>query len=249
MPNYIAIFFRVIIITYALTSISCNDKYNKTKQLPNVIFIYADDLGQGMLSCKGQKIVTTPNIDRLAKDGLYFENARGCMFCAPARASLLTGYNDVHNNKWKITEGGAYKEVFEGKINSTQVSEALYKQTSSYRDEKIITLAEVFKQAGYVTGQIGKLEWGFSVSFEEMKQHGWDYYYGYLDHVMAHGFYPPYMYENGERIDIYGNTRKDCGKTLEHETEHTFNERWNMKGKAKFSQNIFFRKNTILYTK
>jgi arylsulfatase A-like enzyme len=58
---------------------------------PNIIYIYADDLGRGMLSCYGQKHFHTPNIDRIADEGLRFESAYGCAFCAPSRASLLTG--------------------------------------------------------------------------------------------------------------------------------------------------------------
>ena len=60
-------------------------------QKPNIILIYGDDLGRGMFSTYGQKHFTTPNIDRLAEEGIRFDNAYGCMYCAPARASLLTG--------------------------------------------------------------------------------------------------------------------------------------------------------------
>ena len=63
---------------------------------PNIIYIYGDDLGRGMLSCYGQKHFQTPNIDRLAREGLQFTRAYGCIFCAPARASLMTGYHDAH---------------------------------------------------------------------------------------------------------------------------------------------------------
>ncbi|WP_430810745.1 MULTISPECIES: arylsulfatase [unclassified Carboxylicivirga] len=211
------------------------------RRLPNVVFIYADDLGRGMLSHEGQEIVKTPHIDRLADEGLRFDNVRGSMFCAPARASLLTGYHDAHANKWKITGGGAYMQAYSGEVSSDDISAAIYHQTKD-ADPKLTTLAEVFKQAGYVTGQVGKLEWGFSVSFEEMEQHGWDYYYGYLDHVMAHGFYAPYMYENGKKVDIPGNTRKNCGKSLERETAKTYAERWNMEGKSVYSQDLFLEK-------
>ena len=72
----------------------------------------ADDLGRGLLSVEGQQIIKTPNIDRLSEEGMRFENAYGCMFCAPARASLITGYHDVHGDSWKITSGGAYKKIF-----------------------------------------------------------------------------------------------------------------------------------------
>ena len=58
---------------------------------PNVIFIYGDDLGRGMLSCYGQQHFETPNIDRLANEGMRFRQAYGCAFCAPSRASMMTG--------------------------------------------------------------------------------------------------------------------------------------------------------------
>lgn len=221
--------------------LACHNQEAIKSSQPNVVFIYADDLGRGMLSHEGQEIVTTPNIDCLAAEGIRFNNARGCMFCAPARASLLTGYHDCHTDKWKITSGGAYKKVFAGNITSNEISTALNDQTGT-TGTSITTLAEIFKKAGYVTGQVGKLEWGFSVSFDEMKRHGWDYYFGYLDHVMAHGFYPPYMFENGKKVDIPGNTREDCGKTLERETPETYKERWNMEGRKAYSQNLFLDK-------
>ncbi|MDF7827112.1 sulfatase-like hydrolase/transferase, partial [Pontiellaceae bacterium B12227] len=58
---------------------------------PNVLIIYADDIGRGDLSCWGQKEFSTPNIDRLAEQGMRFEHFYGCTVCAPARAGLLTG--------------------------------------------------------------------------------------------------------------------------------------------------------------
>lgn len=231
----------LICLTGASILAGCQSIQKNEDKLPNVVFIYADDLGRGLLSYEGQQIVKTPNIDRIAAEGIRFSNVRGCMFCAPARASLLTGYHDCHTDKWQITSGGAYKKVFDGEVTADEISQALDKQVGS-SNTSTTTLAKVFKKAGYTTGQVGKLEWGFSVSFEEMKQHGWDYYYGYLDHVMAHGFYPPYMFENGQKIDIPGNTRKDCGKTIERETPKAYKERWNMEGKSLYSQNLFLDK-------
>ena len=81
------------------------------KKKPNIIYIYADDLGRGMLSCYGQELFKTPNIDRLADEGVRFTNAHGCAYCAPARASLLTGYHDCHAGKWSYTKGGIYKSI------------------------------------------------------------------------------------------------------------------------------------------
>ncbi len=80
---------RIIVIFSFIALLACDNI--KTDQYPNVILIYADDLGRGLLSHEGQKIIETPHIDNLAMSGVRFENAYGCMFCAPARASLLTG--------------------------------------------------------------------------------------------------------------------------------------------------------------
>ncbi|MGQ1785325.1 MULTISPECIES: arylsulfatase [unclassified Saccharicrinis] len=208
---------------------------------PNVIFIYADDLGRGLLSGEGQKIIKTPNIDRLADEGMRFENAYGCMFCAPARASLLTGYHDCHGDKWKISAGGAYKKISTGVMTPQEIESKLNQQQGQIPENEIF-LGEVFKKAGYTTGQVGKLEWGFSATHKQMKRHGWDYYYGYLDHVRCHGFYPPFLFENGELVNIEGNTDIHCGRTNEKETEKAFNQRWNMEGKAVYSQNLFLEK-------
>jgi len=72
-----------------------------------------------------------------------------------------------------------------------------------------------------------------------MKRHGWDYYLGYLDHIRAHGFYPPYLFENGKLKEITGNSLTNCGKSGEPETNETYQERWDMTGKEVYSQNIF----------
>jgi len=208
---------------------------------PNVIFIYADDLGRGLLSYEGQRIINTPNIDKLAENGVLFKNAYGCMLCAPARASLLTGYHDCRIDKWTITKGGIYKNISTGDMTPNQIEKSLIEQQLQELDQEIF-LPQIFNSAGYYTAEIGKLEWGFSTSHQQMKKHGWDYYFGYLDHVRCHGFYPPFLFENQEIITIEGNTRADCGKTGENETERTYNERWDMTGKKTYSQNVFLEK-------
>ena len=210
------------------------------KQRPNVVFVYADDMGRGMLSHYGQQIITTPNIDRLFAQGTSFENAYGCMFSAPARASMLTGYNDCRHDKWFIEKGGLFRtsdiknviDSVEAKINSREVKLA----------PEDLLLPQVFKKAGYVTGEIGKLDWGFTVTRQEIKAHGWDYYYGYLDHVRCHGYYPPFLFENGEIVPIEGNTHVDCAKAYETETPENYKKRWDMTGKAVYSQHLFIEK-------
>ncbi|AZQ64764.1 sulfatase [Flammeovirga pectinis] len=208
-------------------------------QKPNIIIIYADDLGIGMLGHEGQKIVTTPNIDKLATDGLRFEQAYSNMLCAPARASLITGLHDCHKDEFKITKGTAY--INANNSNLAAIENSLQEKLGEVNPQEVF-IGKIAQEMGYKTAQIGKLEWGFSTTNQQMKQHGWDYYLGYLDHVRAHGFYPPFLFENGDIVEIEGNTILNCGKSNEPETEEHFKERWNMEGKSVYSQNYFMDK-------
>jgi arylsulfatase A-like enzyme len=178
---------------------------------PNVIYIYADDLGRGMLSCYGQKHFRTPSIDRLAREGMRFTSAYGTPFCAPARASLLTGMHDSHAGRWTFRRGQLYNQVTAGKLTLEQAFE-IVNNTGIRPRRGDLYLATVARRAGYATGQIGKLEWGFTTSPQEIRAHGWNWHYGFYDHEQAHGFYPPYLFEDGQRIDIAGNARDDFGR-------------------------------------
>ncbi len=208
---------------------------------PNVIYIYADDLGRGMLSCYGQKYFRTPNIDRLAAEGLKFHRSYGCAFCAPSRASLLTGMHDCHRGQWTFTRGGIYDRYTQGRMTREEVGELIH-TTSLQPPDNEVFLAQVAKAAGYVTAQIGKLEWGFSTADREIRRHGWDYHFGYYDHVHCHGFYPPYLFENGERVPVPGNTRADFGKARDGESPENRAERWDRKGRGVYSQDLFDEK-------
>ena len=123
----------------------------------NVVYIYADDLGRGMLSCYGQPYFKTPNIDRLAAEGQRFTNAYGCAVCAPARASLLTGYHDCHAGSWSYSKGGIYKELSRENGRSCEEIRELINNTSFNERSDEVFLADIAKQAGLVTGEIGKL--------------------------------------------------------------------------------------------
>lgn len=231
---------RTLLLAAGLAGCLIPNPLQAAPKRPNVIFIYADDLGKGMLSAYGQRHFTTPHIDSLITQGTSFTRAYGCMLSAPARASLLTGYHDCRPDKWKISGGGRLVGAR---------SEADVARTEATIDSADINLAEgdlylpeVFRQAGYATAQIGKLEWGFTATRGQMERHGWDYYYGYLDHVRCHGFYPPFLFEDGRMVRIDGNTRPDCGKSRENETPETYRERWDMTGKAQYSQNLFLDK-------
>ena len=207
----------------------------------NVILIYGDDLGRGMLSCYGQQHFETPNIDRLANEGMRFNHAYGCAFCAPSRASMLTGLHDCHEGTWTYTQGGLYDRMSAGELTQSQITELLH-TTGLQAGPDDIFLAQIAEEVGYVTGQIGKLEWGFATTGARIRRHGWQYHYGYYDHARCHGFYPPFLFENGQPTYIRGNTHADCGVHLDWDSEENRARRENRKGKAVYSQDIFNEK-------
>jgi arylsulfatase A-like enzyme len=211
------------------------------KKHPNVILIYANDLGKGLLSAYGQKHFTTPNIDSLVHNGVSFSYAFGGSVSAYARASLLTGYHDGNKNKWRISRGGVYIKEDTTDIHE---SEDFINGNSILLPENDLYLPQVFGNAGYVTAQIGMLGWGNTSTRRQMFQHGWDYFYGYLDHVRSQGYYPTFLFEN-ERINmIEGNTRTDCGRGYVYEMEKDviYNDRWNMEGKKTYAPNLLIEK-------
>ncbi|GAA3572958.1 sulfatase-like hydrolase/transferase [Snuella lapsa] len=233
------IFLRLLIISYFI--FSCNNKPHTDSNKPNIILIYADDLGKGLLGHEGQSIIKTPNIDRLAEEGMRFENAYAGMLCAPSRASLISGKHDCHETAFEITPAGIYKKISSANTPVDSIQKTLNNVLSPIPNNQVF-LGQVAKEAGYITGQIGKLEWGFAATDQQMKRHGWDYYYGYLDHIRAHGFYPPFLFENGKAVSIEGNTLADCGKSHEPETSGAYKQRWDMTGKATYSQTLFMEK-------
>lgn len=205
---------------------------------PNVILIFADDLGRGMLSCYGQQHFETPNIDRLANEGMRFNHAYGCAFCAPSRASMLTGLHDCHGGTWTYTKAGIYKSISTGEMTVDEISELIH-TTGLQAEPDDVFLAQIPGEAGYATGQIGKLEWGFATTANRIRRHGWEYHYGYYDHQRCHGFYPPFLFENGELREIQGNTHVDCAKHPGTESDENMEIRRNRQGKAVYSQDIF----------
>ena len=220
----------------SLTSISAKEKAST----PNVLLIYADDLGRGMLSHYGQKYISTPNIDKLFKTGTAFEYAYGCHYSAPARASLLTGYHDCNQNLWNISRGGLFKNL--NNYADLEKIERTLNAKSIELPQQDLLLAQVFKKAGYVTGQVGKLDWGFTATRQQMQSRGWDYYCGYLDHQRAHVFYPKFVFEADSILRIPENTHPTEGYGFEKDSPETYKKRWNMEGKVVYSQNLFLDK-------
>ncbi len=157
-----------------------------TSRLPNIIYILADDLGYGDLGCYGQQKIKTPNLDQMARDGMRFTNHyAGSTVCAPSRCSLMTGYHTGHTfirgNK-EIQPEGQYPIPGETK-----------------------TLAKLMKQAGYVTGCIGKWGLGSPGSEGDPLKQGFDFFYGYNCQRHAHSYYPEYLWRNDRKVSLKGN--------------------------------------------
>ncbi|TLV03453.1 arylsulfatase [Dyadobacter luticola] len=153
------------------------------EKLPNIIYIYADDLGYGELGSYGQQKIKTPNLDRLAREGMRFTQHYTSMpVCAPARAMLLTGKHGGHSAIRGNLELGTFKDDEERGQQPLPAAE--------------FTIAELLKQKGYATALTGK--WGLGVSSTEgtPSKQGFDYYYGYLDQKQAHNYYPSHLWEN-----------------------------------------------------
>lgn len=233
---------RVIIcLVLSVLSARFSHAQTKTARQPNVIYIMADDMGMGMLSYYGQRWFSTPHIDRLAKEGVVFENSYSSVYCAPSRATFLTGYNDCRKGKYVLTSAGIYTSTINGPLTDEQAQRTV--DAAIGKEPEILYLPQVFKRAGYVTGEVGKLDWGFATTSKQMAHHGWDYYYGYFDHSQCHGFYPMFLHENGRRIAIRGNTRPDAGKTGEWGSDSAQErDRWDMNGKTVYSQDLFLQK-------
>jgi arylsulfatase A-like enzyme len=218
----------------ASLSVNANPKKN-----PNIIYIYASDLGKGLLSAYGQKHFTTPNIDALINNGVSFSNAYGGSLSAFARASQLTGYHDCNKGLWRISNGGAYIKEDTAHIYE---SEFLLNSRSVFLPENDLYLPQVFRNAGYVTGQIGKLGIGNISTRQQVERYGWDYFYGFLDLVRSEGYYPPFLFENDQTVIIEGNTRRDGGISFSPESELAYQARWNMEGKKAYAPDLFLKK-------
>ncbi len=223
----------ILLVMFGLPATHASDN-----EQPNIILIYADDLGIGLLGHEGQKIIKTPNIDRLASEGIRFTNAYSNMLCAPARASLLTGLTDVRSPGFSYSKGKIYQGISTDGLSVEQVTNAL-DATFPPTPEEQVFIAQIAKESGYKTAQFGKLDWGFATTPKRLKRHGWGYHLGYMDHVNAHGFYPPFLFENGKLKSIKGNSLIGGGKSFEPENPQAYQERWNRKGKAIYSQDIF----------
>lgn len=185
MKNYKSILY---VLSFAVL-FSCKENKKievsevpQQNEKPNIVFIYVDDLGYGDIGAYGQQTIKTPNIDKLALEGMLFtQHYAGSTVCAPSRASLLTGKHTGHTS----VRGNSP----EGQL---------------LRDEEI-TISELLKTKGYKTGVIGKWGLGNDPLPSDPKRNGFDHAYGYVNMWHAHNFYPEFLYRNGEKEILEGN--------------------------------------------
>lgn len=147
---------------------------------PNIVFIMLDDLGYGDLGCYGQRRIRTPNIDRIAAEGMRFTDAyAGGSVCAPSRSVLMTGLHMGHTPV---------------RANAGTVS----------IEQNDVTLAEVLKSAGYATGGFGKWGLGDHGTPGVPYRQGFDEFFGYLHQVHAHSYYPHFLWDNDRKFPMGG---------------------------------------------
>jgi len=147
-------------------------------QKPNIIYILADDLGYGDLGCYGQKEIKTPNLDTMAAEGMRFtQHYAGSTVCAPSRCTLMTG---LHTGHAKIRGNS---NVPLGKEDTT--------------------VANLLRDAGYKTGLIGKWGLGEQNTSGSPNKQGFDYFFGYLNQIRAHNYYPDYLWRNTDKVPLH----------------------------------------------
>lgn len=170
-----------------------NQRSASAQAKPNVILIVADDLGYHELGCYGQEKIKTPNLDKLAAEGMRFTQFYcGQAVCAPSRCVLMTGKHTGHSyirNNREVKPEGQFPIPAD-----------------------TFTIAKMLKQRGYKTAAIGKWGLGPPGSSGDPNKQGFDLFYGYNCQRNAHNYYPEYLYRNAERVYLPGNDRGLTGK-------------------------------------
>jgi arylsulfatase A len=181
---------RLVCLLSLLLTLVCDAASTR----PNIIYILSDDLAQGDVGAYGQKLIQTPNLDRMAAEGTRFTQAYcGTSVCAPSRASLLTG---LHSGHCPI-----------------RANREIQPEGQKPLPEGTATVASILKTAGYATACIGKWGMGMFDTPGSPLKNGFDHFFGYNCQRHAHSYFPKYLYTDDQRIPLDGNDGKTVGKT------------------------------------
>jgi len=183
----------------ALTALVACTPSREPEPRPNIIYILADDLGYGELGVYGQKLIETPNIDALARDGMLFtQHYSGSPVCAPSRGVIMTGLHTGHAYIRGNDEMGDRGDVWDfAKMAEDPNLEGQRPLPAGTR-----TLGRVLQEAGYETGFVGK--WGLGAPLTEgiPNEQGFDFFFGYNCQRQAHTYYPVHLWRNRERVPL-----------------------------------------------
>lgn len=185
---------------------------------PNIIYLMFDDLGYGDLGCYGQELIETPNIDALAARGIVFTDMYSAApLSAPSRCSVMTGLHCGHSQirgndeRWARPEGMVLSEAdwYFDAIHENPDLEGQWPLA-----EGTATLATMLSDAGYATAMIGKWGLGGPGSGSAPGDCGFDYFYGFNCQMLAHSYYPDYLWENDKKVPT-GNEYMPVNRRLD----------------------------------
>lgn len=181
------------------SALLCSSCSQQEEEKPNIIFIFADDMGYAEVGCYGQELIETPNIDALAKKGKIFTNAYSASpVSASSRCGLLTGLHMGHAHIRGNDEWAEKGDVW----NYTKASNDPNLEGQRPIPANSITIPKLLKEQGYATGCFGK--WGLGAPFSEgvPEKQGFDIFFGFNCQRQAHSYFPNHLWRNDQRIEL-----------------------------------------------
>ena len=180
------------------------------QQRPNILYIMCDDMGWGDLSCYGQQHFRTPNIDRLAVQGMRMLSAyAGSPVSAPSRACFMTGQHSGH------THVRGNKEYWSGRVQYGENTDYAVVGQEPYDPDHVI-LPEIFKSAGYRTGMFGKWAGGYEGSVSTPDKRGVDEFFGYICQFQAHLYFPNFLNRFSRSLGDTAVVREVLEQNIQH---------------------------------
>jgi arylsulfatase A-like enzyme len=183
---------------------SNNDNKDLDISRPNIIYILSDDIGYGDIGPFGQTKIETPNLDKLASEGMIFTNHyTGSPVCAPARCILLTG---LHSGKSQIRRNDEMHERGEAVRDYVAVIEDPGLEGQRPMIPGTLTIGSLLQTVGYKTAIIGKWGLGAPNSTGVPNKQGFDFFFGYNCQRQAHTYYPVHLWKNDRRVYLNNDT-------------------------------------------